>query len=344
MLGRVKSARSEVEKRKRQLEAAIAELTEARKRVAEAGGFEEVRRRREEEKADRRLWRSLATVDELKKHAWKWIKCSPQSGECMNDDCRGCEHDGGMWRCRFDRDKLACDRCLETVHESIYWPDVIDDWNPNISDAWHRQAALPRYADESHEDMLKRAMTANEWMKSRDEDDWSGVDAPLCAMTYVGASSACVHGDARRFHLLKGVPGMALCSHHFDTARADHRALLLVCAYVAWGSAVGEPDSDGWYAVPDTEWGAIAVPTRCAQCGGEQEGRIVSDWWAAWRLKNGLIEHACATCYVEWRQPRCQMCNGEFSWTNVDELSMEDNLLHYMCANCMKDDELVKKT
>ena len=348
MLSRVKSARSDVEKRKRQLEAAIAELTEARKQVVEAGGFDEVRRRRDEEKADRALWRSLATVDELKKDAWKWIKCRHRSGACMNDDCRGCEHDGGMWRCRFDRDKLACDRCLEAVHESIHWPDVIDEWNPNIREAWHRQAALPRYAEESHEDTIERAARASEWMKSRDDEDWESLDAPLCAQTCLGASSACTHGDSRSFYALKGVPGMALCSHHFDVGHSDRHALVLQLACVAWGSAVGQPDSLGWYAVPNSDWFAAAAPSRCAQCGDEQEARLVSDWWSAWRMKNGAIEHACATCYVQWRQPRCQMCNGEFSWKNVDELTMDDNVLIYTCGNCMKDDddddEIVKQT
>lgn len=334
MLKRFQLAEAEVAKRNRQMMAAQAELAEARKRVAEAGGIEAVQERHDEEKADRRLWRSLASVDELQKDAWKPLQCRPGSVRCMNDDCP--DKGDQMWRCRFDNTLVVCDRCLEAEHARIYWPDVIDSWGPDLSDAWHRQAALPRYSDESQAQMLARAADANEWVKSRDDDDWETWNAPYCALTWLGYTSECTHSGSRSFWALKGVPGVALCSHHRDK-HTDRRTMMLVLAYVVWHGAAGEPDSDGWFAAPETHWGPLDPSDRCNACDCEQDGRLVTNWYTAWRLKDGVIQHCCARCYVKWRRPRCQMCDGEFSWTDVDNLEMEDNVLHYVCGKCDSD-------
>lgn len=324
-------AQKEVQKRKRQLETAQKELEEARKRVDELGGIEALKSRRDEEKAAHRVRRAMASVDELKKEAWKPYKGRAGSARCQNDDCAGkCDE---MWYCRFDETIVACGRCLEAEHDNIYWPDVIDEWGPDLTDAWFGQASLPRYQTESLAQMLERAQDAAEWIKSRDDHWVTDDNVPFCALTWLGYTSECTHSGARSFWVLKGVPGVALCAHHFDR-RMDRRAMILVFAYVVWHGAPGEPDSEDWFTVPDSHWGPRTPFDLCDACGGGQEVRPVTDWYTAWRLKDGAIQYCCARCYVKWRKPRCAMCDGDFSWKDVGNLQMEDNVLHYMCGKC----------
>lgn len=330
MLKRVARAEASVAQCKRQLDEAEAELTEARKRVGEAGGTEAVRLVDLERKLERHIRAALAGPTGIDEYAWKWVK---GEATCSNEDCGSYrDKDGGHWTVRWGNSwTVACDTCHDNREVILDWDDVCDDM-PNLRDTWTKQTTLPKYRDESKQELIARLVSPDEWIEGRDDCDQEGLH---CAMTYAGYTSGMSHGCSV-VHALKGVPGMLLCDKHFDK-RHDAKLMAYLLAFIAWGNAVGvEVDGKQWVTVPEEGWAVANNTGTCAQCNRPAEhSDDVWDWWGATSIVEHKFAWLCGDCYVAYRKPSCNMCNDPYVQKSSEgELEMKQNMLVYTCKKC----------
>ena len=330
MLKRVARAEASVAQCKRQLDDAEAELTEARKRVEQVGGNEAAQLLDLERKLEGRIAAALAGPTRIWEYAWKW-----NEGEsvCSNIDCgHFSAEDGGHWMLRWvDYLSVACDACLAKRNVPLDWDDLREAM-PSLRDAWTEQATLPKYRDESKQELIARLVSPDEWIEGRDDCDQEGLH---CAMTYAGYTSGMSHGCSG-VHALKGVPGMLLCDKHFDK-RHDAKLMAYLLAFIAWGNAVGvEVDGKQWVPVPEEGWAVANNNGTCAQCNRPAErSDNVWDWWGATSIVGHKFAWLCGDCYVAYRKPSCNMCNDpHVPKSSEGELEMKQNLLVYTCKKC----------